>query len=282
MIASTQPKILTDLSNEAYHADHSAVSKSMLWEFWESPAMYFHRYVAKDAPPKKPTPQMEFGTLVHTALLEPQRLTLDYAVYPASVLSSDGKATTKKSEAFAEENAGKKCLTPKQFEAASAMTVNVRRVIGDWFKARPQLELSLYWTDEDTGLRCKCRTDFLAEGPEAVLVADIKTCADATPRGFSRSSETYGYWMQHEMYSRGVRANFGKPVVFAFVASESDFPHRCALHRFQGIDADNASYYTSLALEDLRDRMDRNDWSESWVGSLNDISLSRYAFSRGE
>ena len=43
-------------------------------------------------------------------------------------------------------------------------------------------EQSFWWDDSDTGLRCKCRPDWL-NGATAV---DLKTTTDASPAGFAK------------------------------------------------------------------------------------------------
>lgn len=88
-------------------------------------------------------------------------------------------------------------------------------------------EHSIYWTDPDTGLLCRCRPDFLRD--DGVIV-DVKTCEDASLEGFTRSIAKWRYHVQAAFYMDGieqaqreVRAPdwcVPKPRAFVFLAVE--------------------------------------------------------------
>ena len=69
------------ITNEEYHAD-PAVSASHLHMVAKSPYHYWSRYLNPDRQPVKPTAAMLFGTLVHTAVLEPDELRNRYDLAP--------------------------------------------------------------------------------------------------------------------------------------------------------------------------------------------------------
>jgi exodeoxyribonuclease VIII len=255
------------------------VSKSSLWHFRENGAdAYYHKYIAKDAPPEKASSAMDLGTLVHAALLEPEKLATDFAVWPDNVLSIDGKATTKAAKEFQANNAGKVILKADEWHSASVMAANVRALVGEWFKAKPVLETSLFWTNEATEVDCRCRCDFLANLSDRVIVADLKTCRNAAPHAFTKAVESYGYWMQDALYTDGVEAVYGKPARFVFIAVQSTFPFTVAVYELSEEDKEAARYHTLASLGELAGRMERNDWSEPWINAHSTISLSRFAF----
>lgn len=60
--------IYPTLSNEQYHAD-SAISRSGVMKYLESPFKYWAEYLNPDRPAKYSTPAMEFGSAFHTFIL---------------------------------------------------------------------------------------------------------------------------------------------------------------------------------------------------------------------
>lgn len=270
-------EVVPSMKASLYHAD-PAINKSALWTYRsEGAAMYYHSFISGEAPKKK-SAAMDLGSLTHAALLEPHKLSSDFGTWPADVLSVDGKATTKAAKEFAAANAGKTLLKADEWESARCMVASVQGAVGSWFRARPKLETSIFWRDEETDLRCKCRCDFLLVTPDLVLVADVKTCSDASPKAFRRSVENYGYWMQDSFYRQGASIAYGKPAKFVFIAVQSCFPFLCGVYELSTEDQEAADYHTAITMRELKDRIDRNDWRDHWVCGHNTITLSRFAF----
>jgi hypothetical protein len=65
LAARNQRRSITD--------DTSRISRSMLKAFDESRKVYYETFVAKTRPRKPPTPAMQLGTHLHTAVLEPEK-----------------------------------------------------------------------------------------------------------------------------------------------------------------------------------------------------------------
>ena len=85
------------------------VSKSMLWEFDQSPWKWFH------SGPKETTPAMEFGSLVHCLALTPTEYAETYAV--SEYDSFRTKAAQEWRDSMVAQ--GKICITQSQLNAAS-------------------------------------------------------------------------------------------------------------------------------------------------------------------
>lgn len=97
-------------------------------------------------------------------------------------------------------------------------------------------ELSIFWTDEETGAPCKIRPDFAimpcAEFPNGLLI-DGKTCEDASPEGFGKAIWSYGYHIQQAHYCDGFQQATGSAgwPEFLFLAQEKNSPFACAMYR---------------------------------------------------
>ncbi|NCX56405.1 MAG: hypothetical protein EBW87_04310, partial [Burkholderiaceae bacterium] len=55
-------------STDDYHSDTSAISKSMLSVFMDSPVEYYHQFITGLMPRKAPTKRMKIGTICHAIL----------------------------------------------------------------------------------------------------------------------------------------------------------------------------------------------------------------------
>lgn len=84
--------IYRDVPNEIYHGDRTAVSSSGLKLLLRSPA----HFVAGQGASEETTAALEFGTALHTALLEPEKYREQYVTKP------DINRRTKEGKALAE------------------------------------------------------------------------------------------------------------------------------------------------------------------------------------
>lgn len=203
------PDLITSLTNAAYHS-HPALSNSRLSRFITSPRLL-------DVP-MKPTPSLRWGTLVHTALLEPALFGQTVVAMPEGLDKGTGaKARVAEFEAA---HAGKEIIDSA--EAASLAAI-VKRVTEDEFAmdllgAPGRTEHSLFWDDEQTGIALRCRPDYWRN--DGILV-DVKTTADCSSWGFGKSALDYGYDRQAAIYWDGVTAVTGTaPTAFVFIAIE--------------------------------------------------------------
>lgn len=207
----------TNMPADAYHAT-DAVSASLLKQIAKSPA-HAKAYLQQQ---QEPTPAMLFGTAFHTCVLESERFDNEYAVFEGDKRTKDGKATY---ERLVSE--GKTIISASDYATITAMA----SAIGDHPAASKlvrgdgKTEVSMFWDDDETGLACKCRPDiWLMRGAGSVIV-DLKTTEDASPEGFSRSIQTYGYGIQAAHYLAGSGAD-----AFLFVAVEKKAPFAVAVY----------------------------------------------------
>jgi PDDEXK-like domain of unknown function (DUF3799) len=232
--------ILWDLSPDEYQRG-PGVSRSTLARMLEKSPHHVHELELGDfaVPPPVPTPAMAAGTLLHCVLLEPGAFAKRYAVGP-EVKTKAVKAW----KDFEAQNAGLECITPLQHEVAQAQAAKLRATpmgsdsddgtFGDLLDGA-RFEASCFWTDEPTGLLCKCRPDVLAEvgsgDSRGWIIPDVKTTSSAKPERFARSLGDFAYDMQAAYYSVGVGQATGLPVLsFLFACVEAEYPFATALY----------------------------------------------------
>ena len=207
-----------------YH-QHPAVSKHGLDDFRKAPALY--QFIRNN--PLPPTPSMRFGSLYHTAILEPEKIDAEYFMMPdVDRRTKDGKAAW---EAAIVECGSREPLKPDELEKARAMRVALmqhtaaRNAITS---NRLYVEASLFWQDEPTGVECRARPDLIRD--DGFLV-DLKTATDASPEAFQRAAFNYGYHRQAAFYLDGWKIINGKaPKGFIFVVQETEPPFLTAVY----------------------------------------------------
>lgn len=236
------------MTNKEYR-EKEGISSSDLKKIMKSPLHYKHY---KDHPDENDTPALLFGRAAHKYILE------TYDFYNEFEVARDFKYGTKEDkqatqdficakaiemgkgeewDKFISTNpkkddvvafyrmllSGKDVITQEQFEQIDAMrnamlaTPFVSKLING------EHEVSFFWTDEDTGLKCKCRPDSLNQ--KIHICVDYKTCEDAETESFMRSAIRLGYDVQASYYLDGVKANTGEDYIFVFIAQEKKPPY---------------------------------------------------------
>lgn len=190
------------------------VSKSALWTaHTRSPA---HARVEKEE-----SNAMKLGTAIHCAILEPDELTVRFKRGP-----EDRRGNKWKDFVEACEKAGASALTEADYDAALIIRDRmqkeplIRRIAG----VGTQREISCYYTDPETGLKCRARPD--AYVADMHTIVDVKSTTDARPDPFGRVFGSLGYHVQAAKYARGwqLATDAGEEPAFLFVALERADP----------------------------------------------------------
>lgn len=224
----SQGNIVVGLSNADYHA-HPAVGKSCLDQIARSPFHYFSNYVAEDRPPRESSNAQKLGSLAHCVILEPDEVLKRYAVKP-----DDCDMRTKAGKEWAASVApGFEVISSEQLKAAESMRWSLLKlpdVASALATGAP--ELSIFATFDEYHIDAKIRPDWVHECDDGgVILVDVKTCADASPREFGRSAANYRYHVQAAFYSDVYAKATGRKVhAFAFACVESAYPYAAACY----------------------------------------------------
>lgn len=213
-----------DLSNLAYHSSEG-ISRSALMEFKKSPHHYWHKYLNPKREPTEPTKAMKLGEYVHALVLEGEYFDSRYALRPiAEKLPECGllkdlgreeydrqKAEQERARAFNKELMERFEIESIGKEIIDAALFAEAKLIADAVLANEdakllfdgaQVEKSIYFTHELTGLQCKVRPDAWIGG----VVTDLKTCADASIEAFKREAYHRGYFIQAGMIKQALES----------------------------------------------------------------------------
>jgi exodeoxyribonuclease VIII len=200
-------------TNVEYHADISHVGSSMLSEFRNNgPAWYHAVYVAQTLPRPKPTPQMVLGSATHTLVLEPSRWDAEYVVAPDGVSRRQKKWETLVEMAEAE---GRTPLLAEEAAAARAMADSLLRneYLQVLLEASGTTERSIRWTDDRSGIKCKCRPDRLIDdfGLSCAWLLEIKSSV-SPGADFGKACANFGYDRQMAHYLEGAHMVTDRPL----------------------------------------------------------------------
>lgn len=231
-IEITEEGVRYDLPEDVYHRDpvkggslSYSGAKKLLAE--GGPELFAYE---REHPPA-PSAEMELGTAAH-------KLVLGVGQEVLVVQAKDWK--TKAAQQMRDEarEAGKLPLLAAQMDTVHAMAAKLRehewasKLLGQ--AGRP--EASAFWQDPDTNLWWRCRWDKMPEPDPArrPVLADYKTCADASPTGFAKAAANYRYYMQASVYTAGYNCVFGTrigaPAAFVLIAQEAKAPYRVACY----------------------------------------------------
>lgn len=223
------PTELECLDNADYHR-HPAVSKSHLDLIARSPLHYWARYLDQNRVEPEPTPAIQIGSALHTHVLELDQWDARYVTAPDGIdrRTKQGKAEW---EAFTTAATGRTVLAKADAEKVMRMghAVWSHPAAAALLHWQGKAETTHMWTDEATGLQCKCRPDWLTN--DGKIVVDLKTTEDASPAGFRKSISNWRYHVQAAWYTDGLeRATGIRPAQFIFVCVEKSPPHAVAVY----------------------------------------------------
>lgn len=242
----TQPAVPDHMTDAEYSAAEG-VRRSDLWKISDSPEKY--KYFLEN--PIAQTPAMTFGSAIHKLILEPDTFFDEYAVAPEiNRRTNEGKAQW---EEFVTDNAGKTIITADDYNVMKEMEAKLKTVS----LARSLLyedgksEVPVFWTDPETGEKCKAKLDRLDIGLDGrYYIVDYKSALSAETFRFNSEIFKLGYHVQSGMYSEGTQIayNLDYRPVFLFVVQEKKPPYAVNVIEVtdEVADAGNAQYHLLL------------------------------------
>lgn len=214
------------------YASWPGLRSSYLRHFRRTPAHAHYQALHPDAP----SPAMDLGNLIHTAILEPERLEQRYVrTIKVDRRFKEGKAQW---AAFEAQHAGRELVEPQDWEMAQ----RIREAV--WGKPWAQAllggagstELSVRWMDgEFDAARCKARIDrYCAEFEGLPALVDLKSARDASRDAFRADVERFAYGLQAAFYLDGLAAVQPHYRRWLWIVVEKSPPYAVALYEADG------------------------------------------------
>lgn len=266
---------IENIKDEQYHSDKTAINSTSLKKILKSPATFYSDFVlgVKD----EPTEAMKFGTLVHRAILEPESFLKSYIVTPefGDLRSKANKMA--KEEWLSSLPVETIVTTREELEHLTGMIESIlkhegaRRLLSNGIP-----EVVGYYRDDETGLKCRVKVDFLRFDVSAVI--DLKTTKDCSITSFSKDIWNRGYHFQLAMYCEAVRAISGKKVEYpAFVAVEKKPPYEVAVYLADDGMLDLGYQQYRRAMRTLSECLKTGQWAR-YQTEIQQIALPHWAY----
>lgn len=288
------PYITDQMSNEEYHADRSALSRSQIKWMEYSPEHFLAHL--NDVEPMKPTKALKMGDAFHCKVLEPDDFDGRFATMPeglkkptsAQIKAKDPSERTIEQisvwNEFEEETKGKTILTSDEMTELdwwSSSVLRNKRFYG-LVKRGGLVENSIFWQDEETGIILKCRPDFLAK--DAAYIIDLKTTECAREYEMQSSIRKYGYDVQAAMMFDACKALFGKePESFVIAAVEKSKPFVPAIYNLDPAVLDIGRYKLRKYLGMIKHCQESDVWNGYGNGAeIIDISPAHWEMQQFE
>ena len=205
----------------------------------------------------KSTPDMQFGSDVHSAVLEPG----DYQnrVTPARAGLRRGTNEWKDLEKQAKAK-GKRLIKHEDYTSIMDILSRIRQHPEAWsllYEAEGIAEGSVIWDDPASGLSLKARIDRLlpstADGVPHLI--DLKTDRDGSMESFGKRLVQYPYMYLHQLafYRRAVLALTGEKAKCSFVVVEKSAAHPIRVFHMLDSDLDLADEHIDTLLHAVRE-----------------------------
>ncbi|WP_372393760.1 PD-(D/E)XK nuclease-like domain-containing protein (plasmid) [Azospirillum sp. HJ39] len=263
-----KPGLYDRIPEDQYHAS-PGVSVSRLKIFAKAPAKA--RYGQN-----KETDSLRFGSLIHTAVLEPAELDLRYMV--TDLERFDPRTGDFKEEILKAK--GRELVKRAEYEEALRIqdAVHAHPSAGALLRGDLRVEQSFYWIDPETGLLCRGRADSLRMELHAIV--DLKSAADASPdpRGFAKSCGEYKYHWQDAYYREGIEAVTGwQPEAFVFIAVEKERPYLVATYELEpaAIERGREDVHEQLR---LYAKCLKDDYWPGYSGEIEPLAMPSWAY----
>ena len=213
------------MTNEEYRKTEG-ISRSQLSVLLNQTPLHFHYLETQGG--KEDNASFAFGRASHKYILEKDDFFNEFAVAP----NCDRRTKVGKQiwQDFVEKNSDKEIITQDDFETIQAMSDQIDQTPLARQLLTGQVEQSFWWTDEETGEKCKVRPDCITEYEGRKYLVDYKTTDSCQDGHFERSVRKYGYKFQSGMYREGVFQNTFEDYGFIFVAQEKNPPYAARVY----------------------------------------------------
>jgi hypothetical protein len=223
------------------------------------------------------TTALRIGKAAHTLFLEGEaEATKHFAVMPAEMTLAQNAGKAFRAQA---EGEGKMLIRHSEWakaQAMAAMMAAIPRFRAAFSVGRP--EVTLVWQDEETGVWCRCRPDFLVD--DVTHLPELKTCRSAAQSAFERAIDEYGYHIKAAHIMEGCRVlGLGEPKTFTHYVVESEPPHCWAIHTLPRETIEFAEVQRRAALRTFARCLERNDWP-GYPEHVQETGLPRYRLQR--
>lgn len=141
--------------------------------------------------------------------------------------------------------------------------------------SRGQAEHSIYWHDDATGVRLRCRPDWITDGLGRTICIDYKTSTSANPRQFQRAVQDYGYHQQQAFYEDGLAEIGLTDVGFLFIVQAKTAPFTVSVCQIEPADVELGRRQNRAAIDLFARCTESGRWPA--YDGIHTVSLAGWA-----
>lgn len=259
-----------NLIEDSYHADKTAVGSGGLRLMLDSPKAFYMGYFLGHE--KEVTDEMRLGRMIHLAVLEGTKFKERYKIMPEfSGYTQKGELTTNPNCKEVKDKR-ERWLSDLPKDAIVTTQEEIEMITGIidgimehqdakllFSNGRP--EVTGYYRDEETGIRCKVRIDFLPNN--FLMPVDLKSTKSSNKRLFGTQAARMRYDIQAFMYMEAIRQiEKINPIMLPFIAVEKKWPWECGVFPYHDGQLIQAEIDYHNALRKLKKCIDENHWPQ--------------------
>ena len=199
--------------NEDYHQDRKYKSSSTLKLFLKDPREYYKRYVLGEKREEMYKSAYDFGSYMHSLILEPHKTVLEFAVFEGA--TRRGKAY----EEFKSANEGKTIITASQAQQALDLLHLYNEHVDTAGLIQGGVAEHTLCVELD-GMPIKVRADYIKEG----MIIDVKTTSDPVDKfNAAKTIIRFDYDLSAALYVDAFKKYTGQDhdFVFAFLNKQN-------------------------------------------------------------
>lgn len=267
------------IPNSVYHDEIDALNMSTLKLMDVSPAhcrsVIENPELHRAAEAKKQA-NLNFGSAIHTIVIEPEVFEAVWAIHPEG-----NKNSLDYKEAAAELiDEGLTLISQKHWDACHRICDSIHDqdcYARDIIRGKSAGEVS-YVVDSDAGIQHKIRPDIMIEAVE--MVVDLKSTISANAQRFERQGCDLGYHLSKPFYMEALeRAEPGKWKQHLFLAVEKEPPWEFALFDVNPEATDLAYREVDRLLAAFEECVMNDDWP-GYPRSVQSMGLPGYEYQR--
>ena len=258
------------MDRDNYFTDTTRLSRSMLLKYNTSPYSFYKHYVAPSEP-QADTAAMKYGRAFHMLLNEPDLFWEQYALAPdVDRRYTDGKEKYNK---FIETLGNKTEVSQSDYNRMSIMRSHVveSKAWRKIFSAQGAVEKVYQFEHPITGIACKMILDKELDD----LILEVKTCTDASPKGFRNFANRYFLSVQDSMYMDGiVWAGEARKKAFVFCMVEKTYPYHVEYYTLSASDKNDGRRIRDESMDGIKKCYETGIWPGYNNNPITEINLN--------
>ena len=252
-------EIIHNIPNHKYQKMPGISSSELRTLYFKSP--FHYKYEKENNIEDEYKKFFHQGTLIHSLLLEPDKTQETLHVLPEHI--TDFRTTAARAERDKALQENKNVLLYKDYlQIVDAVEIYKKNSLVKTYLSEGVAEASVFWTDEETGIKCKCRPDYLTEQ----FLVDVKSCDDLDK--FESSFRRYNYHVQGAHYLRGTR----RPLFYILALCKQP-PYDVELFVIGEDTLKNGDDICNKALRTFKECQSTNNWPNKYGQELKVLEL---------